>query len=349
MRQSTLKKRPRNGKFVYYCEIAGKQYGLGTNYKFANRRFGELMANRPTQSSPSVKEIISRFLLWGENPLNLEPSTFKWYTEHLFPFKKEYGHLRVSELRKHHLTAWLDKTCKNVKANTRNVAIRAITRPFNWAVSEDLISDSPLAGYKLARSECREFFVKPDQWQEIQKLIAGKRFDDFRDYLTVLWETGCRPHEIRIVRSEWINWDFKRWVFPVSKSKGKRHKRVVYLTETAFEITKRLAEKNPTGPIFRRKNGKPWDKNVVRCKFRRLKQLLELPELCAYSFRHGFSTKLLEQGIPATVVATLLGHQSTRMLETRYGHIDQNPQFLLAQLNHSQPVKSKPTKQKLLK
>ena len=50
---------------------------------------------------------------------------------------------------------------------------------------------------------------------------------------------------------------------PVLESKGKKEKRVVLLTDRAFEICQRLALKNPEGPMFRTSAGKPWTRRAL--------------------------------------------------------------------------------------
>jgi len=44
---------------------------------------------------------------------------------------------------------------------------------------------------------------------------------------------------------------------------------VVYLTDDAMQITKRLMVKHPTGPLFRNSNGRPWTNYAVSCAFDR--------------------------------------------------------------------------------
>lgn len=44
--------------------------------------------------------------------------------------------------------------------------------------------------------------------------------------------------------------------------------------------------------------------------------------------RHSFATKALTSGIPTAVVAALLGHKGTGMLERHYSHVGDNAQVL---------------------
>jgi integrase len=311
MRQPTLReryksrKRPDGSEYTestlsYFTTIGGKTYGLGNDPKAAKKRFGELLAGyKPkTGSSPNpiVADLVNRYLTWCGNPNNCESSTCEWYRIYLESFKAAIGpRLRVADLKKHHVTEWIDTNYKDAKANTRNRARSCAKRAPNW-VDEDLIERSPIAKCKMQKGEHRERYLEEVEWFELLKLLENSKrnnFDDFRDYLTVLWECGCRLQEATLMEERWfqvIDREAKqgRWVFPTKKSKGKRQQRIVYLTPVAFEITERLAAKFPEGQIFRQR-GKPWDKNTIRCKFRRLKAKLGIPELCAYTLRHSAS------------------------------------------------------------
>ena len=109
----------------------------------------------------------------------------------------------------------------------------------------------------------RDTYLTPEQFDKLLALVAKSRDGGcLLDLITVVRETGCRPGEARRIESRWFNREDKCWVFPVKQSKGKREKRVVLLTDKAFEICQRLALKNPDGPIFRTTAGHPWTRSA---------------------------------------------------------------------------------------
>jgi integrase len=306
----------------------------------AERRLKELLQSRFRQSGPNppVVDLIDKFLAWSAK--NNEPLTYVWYKSHLDRFRAFLpSGLRLAQLRRFHLTNWLSEHYAGTSANYRNGAGRCAKRALQWSEDEQIIETrSPLAKAKLPEPERRELTIDETQWRQLLHLLenrCGNNFDDFRDFLIVIWETGCRPHEARIVEARYFERARRCWRFPTKVSKGKKRQRVVYLTDEALAITERRALKHPEGPIFRQRNGRPWDKNAVRCKFRRLKNRLELEDLCSYTLRHSFATRMLQAGVDSHIVAKLLGHTSTRMLEQRYSHIDAKPGFLLGVLNQA--------------
>ena len=66
----------------------------------------------------------------------------------------------------------------------------------------------------------------------------------------------------------------------------------------------------------------------ARDKLRRKTASAHAPKYCLYTWRHSFATRLLEAGVDAMIVATLLGHVDTTMLGKVYSHVAQNPAFL---------------------
>jgi integrase len=97
---------------------------------------------------------------------------------------------------------------------------------------------------------------------------------EFRDLLAVCWETGCRPQEAVSVEARHADADAGYWVFPVSESKGKQRKRIVYLTDAVLALTMRLAAARPRGPLFRNADGLPWTASALNCRFARLRLAL---------------------------------------------------------------------------
>ena len=125
-----------------------------------------------------------------------------------------------------------------------------------------------------------------------------------------------------------------RWVFKVKESKGKRFTRIVYLTDQAAEITRRLAGEHPTGKLFCNADGEPWDKNAINRRFHRKKKAIGR-KLCLYHIRHSFATRMLLAGVDAIIVSMWLGHKDVSTLAKTYQHLQQRPEFLHEKLRQA--------------
>ena len=107
-----------------------------------------------------------------------------------------------------------------------------------------LIEANPVRSLEKPKAGRRDHVITAEQFETILVLVKD---EEFRDLLTVCWETGCRPQEVLSVEARHVDLEGGCWVFPVDESKGKKHQRIVYLTDTALEITRRLMAAHPAG------------------------------------------------------------------------------------------------------
>jgi integrase len=135
---------------------------------------------------------------------------------------------------------------------------------------------SPLAGMEKPPQGRREQLVSV---AEFANLLGCVKDQCFRDLVVSAWETGCRPHELFTIEASFFDGANGLWVFPLRESKGKRYRRVVYLTDRVVEMAKRLAQLHPSGPLFRNADGGPWCVSSVKCRFQRLRTALGLKKL----------------------------------------------------------------------
>jgi integrase len=143
-----------------------------------------------------------------------------------------------------------------------------VQRAFNWAAKMGLIEQSPVQHIEKPRPGRRDVVITPEEYAWI---LGQVKDEEFRDLLVVCWETGCRPQEILAVETRHVDLDGGRWVFAPDEAKGKKAHRVVYLTDRALEITRRLTARHPEGPLFRNTDGRPWHPYALNCRFGRLR------------------------------------------------------------------------------
>ncbi len=286
---------------------------------------------KPIPSGPSalVVELLDAFLEWTKN--NQAPKTYRWHRDHIQTFIRGIPPaLTVAELRPYHVTRTMD--AKATWSNsTKNGFARSIQRGMKWAEKQGLIDRTPIPEIEKPRAETREIVITPEEFED---LLARFPDQEFRDVLITCWETGCRPQELMRVEARHVDLANSRWVFKLKESKGKKFTRIVYLTDRATEITRRLAAAHPTGPLFRNATGTPWDKNTINRRLFRKKKALGR-KLCLYHIRHSFAQRMLLSGVDAVIVATWLGHRDVSTLAKVYQHLQQRPEFLHAKLREA--------------
>ncbi|MBA3727227.1 MAG: tyrosine-type recombinase/integrase [Armatimonadetes bacterium] len=307
----------------WYLEIDGKQVKLADDRDQAFDRYHKLMAGQSPTGTP-VSSVIDSFLDWCMH--NRAERTFDWHKERCDSFWQHLKSLGLSvltveELRPFHLDAWL-RTHPGWSPGMQRGALVSIQRAFNWAIKQGLIVTSPIEGLEKPPQGRRENVIAPATYQVILEHVKGQAF---RDLLITAWEIGCRPQEI--VRVEARHFNQGRWVFPKEESKGKKRIRVVHLTPTAEEITKRRAQQFPDGPIFRNRAGRPWHPWAINCRFCRLQKKIG-KKFALVDFRHSFVTRLLKEGVDPITIGALCGHADLSMIARVYAHVHQDAEHL---------------------
>ena len=255
----------RNDRDAWFVTIDGTRHNLGPERKTAHDLFYQLMAHPQKRVAPSgsIVELIDKFLEWCYK--HRAADTYEWYRFRLQSFAQTYPGLQTSQLKPFHVQEWLDSF--DLSTGSKRNYCRAIKRSMRWASQQGYIDQNPIAHLEQPEGGKRDVVVSKEEFHEMLALIPCSRF---RDLLTVTWETGCRPQESLRFEARHLDANNSRWVMPLAESKGKSLSRVIYLTDVALCISKRLAFDHPNGKLFRNSKGKPWTPDSVSCAFNRL-------------------------------------------------------------------------------
>jgi integrase len=339
---------------TWYVQVGKKQHNLGPDEQVAKQKYHALMAGRqPVTEDTTVYGVLFQFLGW--NKQRREGSTHEFYKRHIVSFAVYVGEgLTVGELKPFHVTNWLDECYPKIREvdgkkapgagdNYRRSAIRSIQRPFNWAVEQGYLKASPIAKIKKPAYKPRDTIIAPEQWNELVAALEarGPNGQAFLDLLMLMRQTGCRPQEARTAEARHFDRKNRCLVFERHESKGHGgektvERRVVPLTDIAFEICQRQALKYPTGPLLRNTHGTPWKPYAVKEWFKRLdaSNYDEINStrvnfrISAYVIRHTWATEALENEVNPITVATIMGHKDLTQLMKTYQHIEKKKDHL---------------------
>lgn len=253
---------------AWFVNIKGKRFKLADDKKAAFERFYELMREpvRQQVESRSLIAVIDAFLGWVQT--NRSPDTYEWYRYRLQRFAEKYPDLATNALKPYHVEKWMEDYPHLSQTSRRNY-LRSIKRCLSWAEKQGYVEGNPLEHLEVPGAERREQMITNAEYAELLGAIPDQCF---RDLVVTTWETGCRPQESLRVDVNHFDLKNRRWVFPTKQSKGKKKPRIVYLTDEAFEITKRLAAGSASGALFRNNRGVKWTKDAVNCAFDRVRQ-----------------------------------------------------------------------------
>jgi integrase len=301
--------------------------------------------------------LCERYLRWVRD--NRSPRSLRKRKNALQSFLDHVGKIRVCDLRKHHLDAWLarmaeprtDGRMKKVVRwgpTTRRIAIEAVQAMLNWAVGRGIVTKNPVARFERPGVVRRGLHcvVTEEQHRLLLGRAGRRKHKGFALLLTALYETGARPGEVRCVEASHYNPKVGArgaWVIDADPAqqegnnklayRGKR--RVIYLTGNLKAAVEELNARYPSGAIFRNEWDEPFTEDTLSNRFFRTRELINddfarqgkpkpIPEeVTLYGYRHQFVTEWLTQGKPAAHLAALLG-TSVTMIEKHYSHLTEN-------------------------
>lgn len=316
----------RKSRQEWCVTIDGKLHKLGPDKDEAFVRFHRIMSNRGHEVSVEedyLAPLYQLFIDWcGDNK---SKRTTEDYFGYLNSFNERWPGLRVSDLKPYHLQRWVDE--QNWGSTRKRNACNAVLRALNWLVSQHMIDQSPLRGFSRPSAQTRTTTVSKLEFDEI---LGHVRDAEFRDLLTVAYDSGARPQELRILEARHIELSDSLAVIPASEAKGNRVRGIYCATDRSMAILRRLIEEHPTGPIFRNRRGSPWTAFALNSRFCRLKKKLGR-KFRMYDFRHGYITRSLKAGVDVHTVAALAGHANSAMIDKVYSHITQDREYMRRQ------------------
>ena len=322
-------------KGAWYCWIDGKRVRLAVDKADATIQFHRLMAargvNLPGLAPPGYTVLdvfnlfvdhVSRAVSRGER----SRVTLEGYERYLPRAAEAIGGIAASELRPHHVETWLDSEPRWGPTSRYN-AITAIKAAFRWANRSGHLETNPLAHMERPTPKRRERIPTEadlEAWRTAWSDQAG------RDLLQALVESGCRPGEVYRLTARDVDLEAGTWsVIDKIRHKTGEERRTVHLTPSLVNLSRRLVERWPEGPIFRNRSGRPWTRNAVACRFARLRARgVASPGDVAYALRHLYVTDALERGVDVATVAALVGHKDATMILRVYSKLRQRSEHL---------------------
>jgi integrase len=297
----------------WFATIRGKQMFLAFEYPEAMREFHRLLAFEEPSKNPSkmsTQLLVDRYLSWAKPRLAV--ATWDRYRSLLQEWVDAYGRTRAVELRPYHVTRWLE-THPTWGDSSRHLATAVVKLWAAWCLLEGYLDVDRLRGVKSPATARRA----PAPEGDIDRLLAAVDNPEFRDFLTVLIDTGCRPGEIRSLEASRVSLERS-----VAEVRGKRGPRLIGLTKRTVAILARLCARWPDGPVLRAPSGEPWAETTLKRYFDVASDRADIARMVPYHVRHDLWRRWTLAGIDSVVIALQLGHRDLKMLLTTYAHPD---------------------------
>lgn len=210
---------------------------------------------------------------------------------------------------------------KGYASGTTNRVLILIRFIFNLARKWKIAGarENPTAGLNTAPDVQRDRFLTPE---ETKRLIASINIDENRSAahtIMMLLLTGARRNEVSHAKWDYIDWERRTLLVPVSKS-GKP--RVIALNGQAMVLLRSIPRIDGNPYIFPSPiTGRPCPS--LHFPWTRIKQRAILDDLRLHDLRHSFASFLVNEGVSLYVVQGLLGHTQPRTTQ-RYAHLAQD-------------------------
>jgi integrase len=201
---------------------------------------------------------------------------------------------------------------------TTNRVVIVLRHIFNlarkWRVPG--VGENPTTGINLAPDVNRECYLSQEEAQRLVAAIEQDENEGAADAIMLLLLTGARRNEITFARWDYVDWDKRTLLVPMSKS-GKP--RSIALNAVAMDLLRTIRAKSDSRYIFPSPmTGQPPPS--LYFPWQRIRVRAGLPDLRLHDLRHSFASFLVNRGVSLYVVQGLLGHAHTRYTQ-RYAHL----------------------------
>lgn len=245
------------------------------------------------------------------------------------------GKVKLSKLRRRHLKEWRERLEKQPALVTRRKEGDPVTRD---RAASTVNRDMAVLRAALAKVLSPGAPNSEAAWQEALKaasnadgrrtlyldrgqrrMLLEKTDAEAAPFVRALCLLPLRPGALAALTAG--DFDKRTAELTIGKDKTGKPRRIQLPAEAASLLTKQCKDKLPAAPLFRRKNGKPWDKNTWKLPIAAAVKAAGLPTgATAYTLRHSTITDLVSAGLPLLTIAQISG-TSAEMIERHYGHL----------------------------
>lgn len=238
------------------------------------------------------------------------------------------GAMRVAELKKGHVTSWIESHSTWRSTETHRGVIAVVLAAFNRADEMSGIPN-PIKGLKKPASKPRLQSISPEDEQTLYEATEPC----FRNFLFAAFHTGLRPFcELATITADDVEEADRGMMWRVYSSKTKKTRKIPIRPEVA-ELARMLIKTAPKGsgiPLFRNTKGRPWKRMTGVVRFIGQKKKLGWDndriksKYSSYTCRHTFVHRMLSgywtDGVGCSIetLAELIG-DTPRVAFDHYG------------------------------
>jgi integrase len=276
----------------------------------------------PKVKAPSFTKAVDDFLQWSKVEHAEQLNTYKRYYFSGELLKKYFGNVKVDRIDKKNIEDFIvwragqtsRKTKDFITRETINNELLTLKMILKRLVESRILRTNPASGVKQLKANDRNFHVITGDEEKLYLLAAPQ---PLQDVAILMLETGMRCGEVYRIRRRDVS--LEKGFLQVVKGKTASSIRQVHLSERAKAVLQYRADKFTGDNLFPQNDvdGSRATFTLDRLHLETIKKI-EL-KFRLYDARHTFASRAVENGIDLLVLASILGHNSLKMV-MRYAH-----------------------------
>lgn len=305
----------------------------------------ELSSSQSSASSPPVETVFREWL--KEKQLEIASQTILFYRQATNAFLTFLGSRRaieISAICHNDIIDYRNALSGKVEPKTVNHRLKTLRMPFEFAVRQGYIRQSPLRHVKTLKIDASQV-RRPFTMEEIRALLAVAD-PEWQSLILFALYSGQRLGDL--ARLTWQNVDLQSGIMSLVTGKTKRHLQIPIAPPLLEHLKAWKASKSPFERPVHPRAYRTVEKHAGRVTnlsnhFARLLAKVGLREYkphhiviadgragrrqrnqkSFHCFRHTAVTMLKEANVPQAVVMELIGHEST-VVSQKYTHVGED-------------------------
>lgn len=232
-------------------------------------------------------------------------------------FATRWGKLLLRDLTTLLIEEYLAERLAQVSLATVSKELGVLKAAFRCAIRWGWVSRSPFMGIVLNQEgTARTRWLSEEE--ETRLLVHCAAW--LRDIVILGLDTGLRPGNLVRLQRAWVQQGETCLIIPREQTKTKKLPLTIPLTTRAADLVHRYLESTRSEHLFVSKAGRPYTCAEVNRALQRAAVKADLRDICLYTLRHSFISRLVQAGVSLPEVAALAGHRDIRMT-MRYAHL----------------------------
>lgn len=205
---------------------------------------------------------------------------------------------------------------KGLSKITINRYIEVISKAFNMAIDNELISKTPIK--KNAKFSQKNYVVRSLSQEEetrLMKVLSAPEYEYLKGIVIVALNTALRRQNI--LDLTWEQIDLEGKVIEITENKSNKH---IFkpINDTLLQYFQSIPEKNRVGYVFINPLTGKKCKEIKRA-WKTVKEKANLTNFRFHDLKHTVGTRLADKGVPIPVIRAILDHSDIKTT-MRYVH-----------------------------